>query len=241
MDKGFADIHCHILPGVDDGARSIEEMQKMLDIAYEDGIRIICFTPHIRRPWLDLKPSDILESYVQAKRYAELLSSDIKLCIGGELLYSYEVVDEHPEKIRTMNETDVVLVEFMPDVSYKEMIRDLSNLQQDGYICMLAHIERYEVLRSDIKAVEHLYRMGIILQVNASSITRPRDHKHKKFVHKVLKNQLVHVISTDAHRCDHRRPRMKEAYKIVSKKYGQEYADDIFRNNAIAILNGKDL
>lgn len=241
MDKGFVDIHCHTLSEIDDGARTTEEMYRMLDIAYDEGIRTICFTPHIRQPWLDRKPSKILESFVKASKYADTLSGNLTLYLGGELFYSGEILEEYPEKIVTLNETDVLLVEFLPDITFKEMVRCLKVLQEEGYVCMLAHTERYKVLYNDIKATSYLSDMGVYLQVNSGPIVKPRNLKVKKFVRKLLKNELVDVVSTDAHRADVRQPKMKAAYKLVSRKYGVKYADDIFRNNALKILEGEDL
>lgn len=152
MDKGFVDIHCHSLAGVDDGAQSIEEMYKMLDIAYEDGIRTICFTPHIRHTWLDRKPSALLEAFVKASS-------------------------------------------------------------------MLAHVERYRVLCSDIRAAAYLSDMGVYMQLNARSILKPRSYKTKKYIHKLLKNELVDVVATDAHRSDRRQPNKPSGY--YGKYYGK--------------------
>ena len=219
MDKGFVDIHCHSLAGVDDGAQSIEEMYKMLDIAYEDGIRTICFTPHIRHPWLDRKPSKLIEAYSKASKYAKTLSDNLELYLGGELLYSSEMLDEYPEKIVTLNETDVLLVEFLPDITFKEMVRNIGALHEEGYTCMLAHVERYRVLCSDIRAVAYHSDMGVYMQLNSRSILKPRSYKTKNFIRKLLKNELVDVVATDAHRSDRRQPNKPSGY--YGKYYGK--------------------
>ena len=241
MQEGYVDIHCHLLPGVDDGSPSMEVTREMMRMAYCDGIRSIIFTPHVRRPWLDITNDEIQLVYEQIEEQAKQIADDLVLYLGSEIYYSHELMEEYVHKIRPIQGTAYVLVEFSPDISFSEMIQAFTDVRNLGYEIILAHIERYGCLRENIGNVEHLYDMGVLLQVNASTITKPKDREHKKFMKHVLKEELIHFIATDAHGVEHRRPEMKDAVRLVAKKYGETYAQALSSGNAQRVLQGEIL
>ncbi len=235
-----ADIHCHMLPRLDDGAESFEESVQMLKIAFREGIRTICLTPHYMperwKPRLDKAKE--YQKYLQ--RYATQLSNDIKIYLGNELFYRQGIVEDlRNGSCLTLNNSRYVLVEFAPRMMYQEILKGLNSLMSGGYIPILAHIERYMEIIGKLERAEEIKQRGIIIQVNASSVLGGSGNEAKKFVRKLLKNELVHVICTDAHSNNHRAPYIADCVQFVMKHYGSDYAEQLFYKNAEKILYDK--
>ncbi|SER47137.1 CpsB/CapC family capsule biosynthesis tyrosine phosphatase [Lachnobacterium bovis] len=239
MLEGFIDIHSHILPGVDDGARNLEMAEKMIEMALEDGIIGLVLTPHIKAPRYLLPEEEIVSKFEELKEIVRSKYPQMHLYLGGEFYFYSSILEESPHIIRTINKTDYVLVEFSPMISYDEMLRAFQKLKACGYDVILAHVERYEVLRKDLEKVEHVKGMGVLIQMNANTIYKPNDREHKKFMKKVLKEELIDLVATDAHDLNDRKPNLSKAANYVVKKIGMDYAQDIFMENQLRILQGK--
>ena len=156
-------------------------------------------------------------------------------CGGNDCDYDWKSICEGLDngRISRMNGTDYVLVEFMPSDPYQYIRNSLDEIMSEGYQPVIAHVERYGCIVDDIENVRGLSRMGVEIQVNASSITGDTGKEIKKFVHKLLKEQLVDYVGTDAHRCeDSRTPMMKECSRMLYKKYDERYVDSILYGNA---------
>ena len=132
-----------------------------------------------------------------------------------------------------------MLVEFSPSDPFEYIHRGIQRIQMKGYIVILAHAERYECLREEFDNVEYLDEMGVLIQVNAGSITGSGGRKLKKFVKALLESEMVFCVGTDAHDNEKRAPHMKKAAEYVKKKYGEDYARRIFFSNAAEMLRKK--
>lgn len=237
----YTDIHCHILPGVDDGAQTMEETRRMLKLASEEGIRYIVATPH-HHPRRGKEPPEVLKKqYAKVRREAREIDEKLKVFLGTEVYFGQDVPDKLREKrILTMNETRFVLAEFSPGDSYDYIRQSLQQIQMKGYEVILAHIERYECMRDDIYRVGELKEMGVAIQINAGSIIGESGRKIKKYIKNLLKEELVDCVGTDAHGADVRPPKMKKAAEYVRKKYGEDYMRRIFFSNAVEILRRRE-
>ena len=206
----IVDVHCHIMPGIDDGSRDITETLEMLKIAQSEGITHMIATPHFKSGHRNASPQKVKELIQSVGKEAAAQGTDIKLYQGNEILFHDEMCEELDNgRISRINGTDYVLVEFMPS-------------------------DPYQYIRNSLdENVRRLSRMGVEIQVNASSITGDTGKEIKKFVHKLLKEQLVDYVGTDAHRCDgSRTPMMKECSRMLYKKYDEGYVDSILYGNA---------
>lgn len=236
MDR-YIDMHCHILPGIDDGAKDLEETKKMLEEAYKDGIRYIIATPHYhpRRGHAPLEK--IREQLTLVRQEAKKLDEKFMIFIGNEIYFGQDIPELLQKKrILTMNNRDYILVEFSPSVEPGDLKQGLLQLQMRGFKVILAHVERYQCVRNDFSLVEYLYDSGIYLQVNAGSIIGESGRTVKKFVKELLDEEMVFCVGTDAHDCKVRPPHMSKAAHYVEKKYGEEYARRIFFSNAANML-----
>lgn len=232
--EGVIDIHCHILPGVDDGAKNLDQSKDMLDIAYEEGIRVMIATPHhMPEDENNATPETIREKVAQLQAYADEQEYDMTILPGNEV-YFYSDAPELLEegKINTMAGTDYVLVEFSPMDEGRYIRNSLAELQNMGYEPIIAHVERYDSLCKDISKIEELRDMGIMIQVNVASIMGDYGKPMKAVAEKLLKKQMVDFIGTDAHSSGRRAPRVKECTEYLYKKYPAAYVDKILYANA---------
>ena len=236
---GMIDVHCHLLPGVDDGSSSMEETKEMIRIAVEAGTGDIIFTPHIRRPWLDRPWEKVTDAFAQVKAWAGEAYPELGLYLGCEFDYSTAVLQETPEKLHGINETSVMLVEFKPGDPFERIERGIEAVEMAGYDVLLAHIERYKCIVSDHSLVNRVLELGAVIQVNADDIAKPVGFAQKRFMKKLIDRQQIFVVGTDAHDTKYRRPEMREAYRIVEKRAGAEYAERIFCRNGRLLLEGE--
>lgn len=236
------DIHCHILSGVDDGAKSMEESLKMLQIAQENAIRTIIVTPH-NKPGRHNVHIPSMNAYMkQLQEQMNRIGLSIELIGGSELYYRMELAQElHGGVARTMADSRYVLVEFGPMDDYDYLRNGVYDLLAEGYFPIIAHVERYQCLLDHVDRIEDLSGMGAYIQVNAGSVMGDGGFKVKSFTRKLLKHELVQFVATDAHDTKKRAPELKKCADYIVRKYGEEYTEDIFRNNPEHIIRNEIL
>lgn len=239
---GLIDIHNHMLYGIDDGPPSQAIMLDMLKIAYDDGIRGICLTPHFYNPMipkiekksLDISPDDridILKKEI-ARKYPGM-----RLWKGNELFFHHECLSKlESGACLTLGNSRYVLVEFFPDEDFKTISNALQIFLKSGYISVLAHAERYKCLYKKIREINALSDAGVKIQVNSSSVLGFHGMFCKHFIHKLLQLELVDLIASDAHNNVDSRPILSDCFMYVKRKYGVDYAKRLFCTNALRIL-----
>lgn len=230
---GYIDIHSHILPGLDDGSRSIEQSLEMLRIAYEEGIDIIIATPH-NMPGKGQPPlQSVIEQAETLQQLANQEEIPIDIVVGTEYYFREKVLYLLEEEAAiTMNASEFVLVEFEPMVEkiyFRNAIRDILST---GYRPIVAHVERYANVMRDKSMLHDLKKMGALIQVNAASVIGDNGRVSKKDVKRLLKERLVDFVATDAHSDGRRAPFMHKCATYLYKKYDAEYVDELLFLNA---------
>lgn len=229
------DIHAHILPFVDDGAETLNAAMEMLQRAQQQGISKIILTPHaLRRDMpLNLKET-IVPAFEKFKGQVKEWGFPIELYLGQEVAF-HDHIFEYLKKgdILTLNNSQYMLFEL----PYAECITDLeefiTNMTYYKYKLIFAHIERYDYFTpNSLAALKDEF--DVCYQVNASSITNKKSSYFKKAM-KLLKMKLVDFVASDDH--FYRSTSLRGAYQIVEKKFGKEYADQIFQYNQEKIIN----
>lgn len=241
--KGITDIHSHILFQVDDGSDSIETSLAILKKEYEQGVTNVVLTPHFHVGECMPKNSRVEEHFKRLQNIAKAEIPEINLFLGNEIMACDDMVRLLDEgKLHTLASTRFVLVEFYPTVQYSVMVKHISRLLNGGYTPIIAHCERYGCLRSPIKRINaknisHIVEMGAYLQVNAISVYE----KDKKFVKKLIDNDFLHFIATDAHSLGHRSVYWDQCVAYLEKKYNDDYLKWLFIDNPQKILSGQYL
>ena len=235
------DIHSHILPGLDDGARDMDETVGMLEIAVREGIEAIVTTPHYEVGVERERLAKYGKVYEDLQNYITTHEIPLKLYPGNEIYYSESIPEMlQNEVVRTLNGTRYVLVEFPMHAGYQTIERALNNLLYAGYWPVIAHMERYSVLR-DLQKIRDLVRNGAYIQVNASAIVGKEGWGVKRFCRQLMKADLVHVVATDAHGISKRRPTIRKCLDYIEKKHGRTYRKQISEDNPLRILKGEKI
>lgn len=240
-DLGFADIHCHMMAGIDDGAQTLREMTDMAELASSEGFDIVCFTPHAGVYGEDTDPERLKEAFAKAVVHLKSNFPRMRFYLGSEIYYSCDI----PEKLEKgkylpLNGGRYVLVEFSPGADLFNIKSGVKFITMAGYKPVLAHIERYKAIYDDLDAIRALRKMGAVIQVNSRHVMR-RDLFGKSKCRKLLRERLVDVIATDCHNTAARNPQMRACYEYVSDSFGQKYADTLMKINPRLILANKKI
>ncbi len=232
------DMHNHILFGVDDGAKTMEDSLSLIKIAYEDGIRGLVLTPHFHPKRGMAHYSEVVENFNELVDVALEQFPDMQFFLGREVYYRSDVLETKGSTDKfLMSGTANMLVEFSTTVEENYIKNAVSNLLFAGYQPIVAHVERYGCAVKNKNLVNELKSIGAYIQINVDSILGKTGFAVKQAVKYYLKNGLVDFVSSDAHDIKNRRPELSAAYAYVTKKYGEDYAVRIFRDNAIDMLN----
>lgn len=225
---GFCDIHSHFIYGVDDGAKTRETMEAMLDAAYADGITSLFATPHVIP---GVQPFD-MEAYArhfdEACAYCQERNYAMALYAGAEIMYTPVLKDyvvDH--RLPTLAGSDHVLMEFTPDITLQEMESAFDLMGRYGYITVLAHMERYACLFHKRAAAKVKKRHDVRYQVNANTILKKQSLIRSWYIHHWFQESLVDFVASDAHNVNTRPYQMKRAYTELERKYGQTYAGQL--------------
>ncbi len=195
------DIHCHILPGVDDGSPDLATSLSMLEAAKRAGITAITCTPHCRDPYFDF------DAMWQAFYQLEDAAQGFPLTMGFEVNY-HKLMDlgiQWVKALHTYGSADLLL-ELSVNASptrFGDYERTIFQLQGAGYHVIIAHPERYRAVQEDLSLAEELVDMGCDLQVSADFIAGGRLGAEKRPGKELLKRGLVTYIASDAHNVRH--------------------------------------
>lgn len=208
------DMHCHILPGVDDGARDLNESLRMLEAARAAGVTSIVCTPHCRDPYFDYNA--MWDAFELLKRHA----GGFPLTMGFEVNHA-KLMDLGMEWVDHLafdggREFLLELSTRADKLMFNEYERTIFELQGRGYTVIIAHPERYRAVQQDVDVARRLVKMGCKLQASADFIAGGRLGKEKKPAKRLFEENLYSFIASDAHREEHYRylERARREYSV---------------------------
>ncbi len=240
--REFADIHSHVLFGVDDGCvdegASLALLKKMQDA----GLKQLVLTPHYcKRRGYETPIEKIKEHYTSLCNLAKLKKIDITLYLGTEMEYSNDCTRYIREgRVLTLGGSRYLLLEFAPYVSLDTIKRGCAEIMQLGLVPVVAHIERYECMYDAEGAILELLGKGVKIQVNILSVALAKG-KTKKFLKHIFSNQLVHFLAGDVHSIPIDEKHREKCEKFVLRYSSQEYLEELTYKNANIILTGGEL
>jgi protein-tyrosine phosphatase len=217
------DIHTHILPSLDDGARDEREAVRMLQIAVDDGIGALVATPHAHHT----QAERVLRAVEQLNALALAREIPVEILPGQEARLSSDLITECASGTHlTLNQRGYVLVEWpFTDHWPAEVVeRATERLLDAGLPLVLAHPERSRVVQHNPAVLEWLVERGVVIQLNASSLTGYEGERAQQVAELLLHRRMAHVIASDAHNADRRAPRISFAYDVATRLSGQEHA-----------------
>jgi protein-tyrosine phosphatase len=233
------DIHCHILPGLDDGSPDLEESVAMVRLAAEAGTTDLVASPHS-----DLQFAfDPLLAESKIAELSEASGGVLRIHYGCDFHLHYENVQKalaEPSRY-AVNHKRYLLVELSELLILKTTDEILERMHSAGMIPIITHPERNSVLQYHIAKLENWVGDGCCLQITAQSLFGRFGRKARAFSVELLKRGLVHFVASDGHDCRNRPPRLDEAFEWVRKRFGAQTAERLFISNPGAVLAGEPL
>lgn len=230
------DIHCHLLPRVDDGAQNLRESAEMIKMLWEQGVKTIIATPHYRKGMYEPSMEKIQTELMRVRRVARQVSGEIKIYLGCEFHVNMDMPRILSEgKYPTLAGSSYVLAEFSDDVQESYMRERIHALKEFGYTPVIAHVERCQKIIGNINFISELSATGAKIQVDAETILRG-NQRVKKFCRRLIQEELLDFIGSDAHSVRRRTPCMGACREYLVKKYGEAYARKVMEENPEQIL-----
>lgn len=237
----MVDIHCHILPGLDDGARDIYDTLDMASLAHTSGVKIIVATPHCNVPreagnYYDARYREAFRSACKALEEERI---PVRLLPGMEVFTTYDLPQLICEKkILTLNQSSYLLMEFAfdEDPEFVEIMVD--RVKELDLKPVIAHPERYEFIKEDLELAHRLVRKGCVLQANKGSLMGRYGRRSEDTVFELLKQKLISVVASDAHSAVMRTPDMRRA-----RSAAEDVCDvrKLFEENPMKICTNQSL
>lgn len=236
----MVDIHCHVLPQIDDGAGSWEVAEQMCAMALKDGITHVVATPHANSQFR--YDRETLSGLLNELR--NRTGGKLNLSLGCDFHMSYENLELlFADSRRFLIENTKYLLIELNDFSIPPNYRDLlfrirSRL---GVTPILTHPERHPILQLHPRQVKQWIEAGCLVQVTANSLTGYWGRRAKSAAMWLLKNGAVHVIATDAHDTLHRPPVLSHAREAAATAVGADAALKLVDDNPRSVVEGREI
>lgn len=236
------DIHSHVLPNIDDGARNISESLEMITEAHLCGIDSIICTGHYVSDIYNYTREDrqTLINEIQERLIENNI--DVKLYNGAETYLSIDT-DVLVEKniIPTLNSSKYILIEVPMNTKIIYLDDAIGKLLEKGLIPILAHPERYSYMQTELDMYEHLIKKGVLFQSNFGSVIGQYGIKAEKVVRKLLKNDMISFLASDAHRSNSIYTQMDKVLKELGKIISDDKIEQLTTINPEHILKGENI
>lgn len=220
----FSDIHSHFVYGMDDGAQTAQDMEAMLDAAVADGVGCLIATPHMTPGVHPFNEERFWRHLSEARAYCQIRGYSLRLYGGAEILYTPALehyISRHD--LPTLSNSQNVLLEFASTIPFAEITAAVDLLERNGYVPILAHVERYKAL-SGLNIYRLKEQHSVLYQVNCSTVIDGEGLFKDMQLRRWFRDELIDYVASDSHNCRMRKTRMKSAFTILSKRFGVEYA-----------------
>ena len=230
------DIHSHILPGVDDGARTLTDSVDLVKELVESGATAIVATPHYVSETRYVSPKrENLKLFEELKRVISDEGINVDLFLGNEIYIDRSIEQLiKTGKIVPMANSDYLLVEFPLNESFPNYRDILMDLVKNGYKVILAHPERYAIVQKDFSLLQDLSDIGVLFQCNLGSIIGKYGREAKKILKKMANNRMIFAFGSDIHHC-----RGAEYWISAQKKLSKYYSEEDLKR--VLITNPKKM
>jgi protein-tyrosine phosphatase len=237
------DLHCHIIPGVDDGPEDFDEALRMLQIAEADGIKTMVATPHLFSELSRFKDFKSLgREFQKLKRLAKKEGIKIEILRGAENFFETNIREKLANRphLLTLNKSSYFLLEFPHDLVFPGTREFIFNVMNDGLIPIICHPERNEVFQENVVLLYRFLQQGALCQLNAGSIRGDFGPTSRNIAIKLLRLNMVHTIASDCHNTNMRKPVLSFMYRELAF-LEEEKIDSLLIQNPRAIINNEVL
>lgn len=235
------DLHSHILPGVDDGARSLDESLAMARMAVADGIEVMAATPHFMPGMYDNQTDDI-SLRVTALNDALLENQiDLAVIMGSDAHMRPDFINGlRNGTIPTLHGSRYVLFEPPHNIKPQRLEDLLFNIQMSGYMPVFTHPERLKWIEQDYEIISNAAKSGVWMQITAGSLTGRFGKRPQYWAQRMMAEGLVSILATDAHNTRSRPPLLAEAADLAAKELGMDEATHLVVTRPNCVLENHD-
>jgi len=235
----MVDLHCHILPGLDDGPTTMEESVEMAEAAIAEGITHLVATPH--------SSADFFFDYPKVRALCKELQAKVGKRLTLATGCDFHLNPENAELLRAhslrfcVNQKDYLLVEFNEVAIPPAVDQTLHGMQLAGVRLIVTHPERNRLLRAKPERLASWVRHGCYGQVTGGALTGRFGSSAQNDALRWIGAGLIHFVSSDAHNTSSRPIQLRAAYEVVEKEFGKGKARALFVDNPRAAFEGRDL
>lgn len=230
----YYDMHSHILPAFDDGARTIDDSLKLIDSLRRQGVTNICLTPHYYTNERSLE--DFLEKREEAfENFKPHIPDDIRIVLGAEVYVTEYLFNNDRLPGITYGKSKYILTEYPYNSNFGEKTMQMfyALIQNYGMIPVMPHVERYPNLIGDPDLIEEMQDIGVVIQTNAGSYTDKASFFKKRKMFKLMEAGLIDILGTDTHSFKHNNPdNYSEAIRNIRSKCGSDKVSELMDNAA---------
>lgn len=242
MDAGFVDIHCHLLPGIDDGSPDWDTTLAMARMAVEDGTKTIIVTPHQLGNFAHNRGDDIRQRAEQLRQTLAEHEIPLEVLPGGDVRIEDGMIDGLASgDVMSLGDLRRHVLLELPHELYFPMEGVLAALERQGMTGILSHPERNRGLLCEPGLLPRLFDHGCLMQVTAGSLAGSFGPSSQELAEWMLAQGLVHFIATDAHGTQSRRPLMRRAFDRVAELAGESTARRLCIDNPALVASGKQV
>jgi protein-tyrosine phosphatase len=231
------DLHSHILFGVDDGAKSLEDSLAMGRLAAADGIQVMACTPHFMPGMYDNDSSDIRRRVAELNTVFEQEGIDVALVTGSDAHIRPDFLQAlRSGDILTLHDSRYVLVEPPHNVLPARLDDLFFNIIAAGFVPILTHPERLKWIERDYAFIVNAFKSGVWMQITAGSLTGKFSKRPQYWAQRMLSEGIVHIIASDAHNIRSRPPVMSEAFEMAKTELGLDEATHLVVTRPTSVL-----
>lgn len=232
------DLHCHLLPGIDDGAVDLDDSLAMARCAVADGITVTACTPHIFPGLYENKGPDIRAAIVRLQAALDEAGIALKLVAGADVQLTPDLNGGLKSgRILSLNDSRYFLFEPPHHTAPPRLDETVFNVMAAGWQPVITHPERLHWIESHYEVMQRLAHAGAWMQLTAGSVTGRFGRRAKYWSDRMLDEGLVHILATDAHNMRNRAPRLAEARDLVAERLGEAAATDMVVTRPQGILD----
>jgi protein-tyrosine phosphatase len=238
------DLHNHLLPGIDDGAKKVEETLEFLRIARRDGVKVVVATPHMKPGVYDNTRETILERVALVQEAARGDEAEgVTLLPGAEVYFTADLIARaRAGQLMTLGDRGRYLLLELPYQQIPMQVDEtIFQLRLLGITPLMAHPERVAYYLENIERVAASVRIGALMQVTANSLTGRFGDKAGDFARALLRRNLIHVLASDSHDVRYRPPILSAVIPVAAAEVGEAAARRMVEETPQAILDGRDV
>ena len=236
------DVHSHIVFGVDDGSRTIEESIEIIKEAYKAGFKKIVATPHYMEEYYENDAKEIRKRIVEIQNHLKEINCNIEILQGNEIYIADNMTELlENQKATTLNNQQYVLFELPLNAEVMNLNSVVYQILEIGGVPILAHPERYPFVQKDPNVLIPLIEKGVLMQSNYGSIIGQYRKAAQITIKKMLEHNMVHFLGSDVHRPQTIYPKIHECMEEIEKIVGKENLELITTINPNKAINGEKI